>query len=168
MQLPDQPGFSIADDDRCRRREWIVERVGWACMLAAIGAAVVGWFGHGLRGEAVANSPDARFSVRYDPIERCRRPGSFVVELAAGASPPGRSSSPLDHRLHVSRSLAQAVRRIVPEPLRVEEDVDGVTYVLRASRHVELQIEFDDWGAREHRLRLGAGPALALRQRILP
>ena len=105
-----------------QRREWTVQRIGWAAMALVILAGLAGLFGSGPLGEATASSG----SLQVDYPRFARKRLSAQVELTVGAAGirDGRVALWLD-RAFLDRV---EVERVVPEPESVAADGGRVVY----------------------------------------
>lgn len=69
------------------RREWLIERIGWAAMLAFIIAAVLGFFGNGpVSTKTVGDASSA--TLTYERFLRFASPELIEINVAAGRPGP--------------------------------------------------------------------------------
>lgn len=100
----------LEEDLEFQRRQWRVERVGWAVMVVIIVAALAGVFGAGglvARATASAGSTE----VQYARFARYAAPTAIEVKVAAAAN--GR---PIRLRVSDRYLSAMNVRAITPPP----------------------------------------------------
>lgn len=80
--------LQLHEDLAHERREWKLQRVGWALMALALLAAVLGLFGHGPLSETASASADGALTVRHQRFERYQAPSEYDIgalpALAAG------------------------------------------------------------------------------------
>jgi protein-L-isoaspartate(D-aspartate) O-methyltransferase len=115
--------IDISEDMRHERREWIVQRVGWAAMAGFLAAAALGLFGSGPLARAVAGGPALR--VDYPVFTRREAPAELRVE-AVSAGP--------DLRIAVSRDFLtdNELESMTPEPDATLLEGDRLVHVFRA------------------------------------
>lgn len=106
------PDLQVDQDMAFQRREWAVQRVGWAVGLLILAGALAGLFGHGPLSRAEAGSEDGPLHVRYERIVRNQAPADLRVSFPLD---PGGETT-----LWLSGALVQRVelRSVVPEPAR--------------------------------------------------
>jgi hypothetical protein len=162
-------GFEIDEDMAFQRRQWVAERIGWACMALTLLAALAGLLGPGPLSRAVAGREGSAISVHYDRFPRHSAMGKIKVVLGPGAAKNGEA------RVWVSRDFfdANRVHEVIPEPDRVEASRDRYTYVFRVGDAAQratavFQLEPDGYGKCEGRVGLEGGPEVALRQFVYP
>jgi hypothetical protein len=163
-------GFEIDEDMAFQRKQWVAERIGWACMALVLLAALAGLLGPGPLSKAVAGNPGGPISVHYDRFPRHSAMGKIKVILGPGAAKKSEA------RVWVSRTLLDAhrIHEVVPEPERVEAGGDDrYTYVFHvddAAPETTLifQLEPESFGRCDGRIGLDGGPEVALRQFVYP
>ena len=100
------------EDIGFQRRQWRVERFGWAVMVVVIGAAIAGVFGGGgLIAHTTASDSARSTEVQYARFARYASPTTLDVNVAASAS--GR---PIRVRVSDRYLSAMKVRAITPPP----------------------------------------------------
>jgi hypothetical protein len=102
----------IEEDLPFQRKQWRVERIGWAVMILLILAALAGAFGGGgPLSSATSATPDSRVRVKHERFARVLAPMSVEITVA---QPAGARS--LQIRISESYMGAMSVRSIIPEP----------------------------------------------------
>lgn len=169
MTSSERPALSIEHDSRFQRREWLVQRVGWVVMTAAIGAALVGLLGEGPLSDRVAGEKGGPLWVEYQRFGRWQAPEEMRVHLGRHQATDGQV------RLWLSRDLIEKleVEQVTPPPDVVELHDDHVTYVFQAPGHGEgaeitFNIKPQHWGPRVGRIGLTGGPSLTLTELVYP
>jgi len=125
MSEPKRVGdLEISQDLAHERREWMIERVGWAAMALLLSAALVGLLGPGPLSGATAGDGGSTLWVEYNRFERYQAPAMLRVHLGPGAARDGKV------RLWLSRRYVENVelRHVDPEPDRVEVMHDRLIY----------------------------------------
>jgi len=161
-------GLDCAQDLPYQRREWFVERVGWALMLLLVLAALLGLLGSGPLSQAVASATDASMQVEYPRFDRYQSPTELRVHLQPT---PGMDTG----RLWLDREFIDRVQlaRIDPEPLATAVAPDRFVYsfgLLPADAPVTItfHLEPNRFGRMPVRLGLVDGPELAFTVFVLP
>jgi hypothetical protein len=108
----------VRENMRFQRRSWIVERVGWAVLLAVALLGLSGVFGTGPLSWAKVSS--GSLSVEYDRFQRVTRLARFTFGLRAQHGP--------DARLHLSSAFQRnfEISNVQPQPARSSAGPDGV------------------------------------------
>lgn len=110
-----------------QRREWRVERVGWALMAATLLASAVGLFGGGPVSRADARAEGV--GLRYERFLRRQSPDAYRFSIDGTHVRDGAVRVRFDDALLDALELD----RIEPEPDRVEAGPGRVDYVFAAS-----------------------------------
>jgi hypothetical protein len=120
--------IDISEDMRHERREWKVQRVGWAAMAGFLVAAGLGLFGSGPLARTSAGGADLR--VDYPLFARLEAPDEIRVEA--------RSTGP-ELRIAVSRDFLtdNELEAVTPEPVSVELEGDRLVHVFHAGPGVD-------------------------------
>lgn len=118
--------LQIDTDERFLRREWRIQRVGWAVMGLVVVMAATGLFANGPLSKARAGSADAGFEVSYERF--ARNTASTVLEFTVGQAVIQEGQV----HLWISQDYLQAVEvlSVQPEPSSVSADAEGVTFTL--------------------------------------
>lgn len=66
--------LDIAQDLEHQRREWVIERIGWAIMALILLAALAGLLGSGPLSNARIDHPGSHLSAEYNRFERYQSP----------------------------------------------------------------------------------------------
>lgn len=103
-------GLQIDEDLAHQRREWRIERVGWALMAALLLAGLLGLLGDGPLSRARAG--DAALTVDYDRLQRAAAPYEYRFEADPSLAREGQL------RLRFDDALLEDVelKSIIPEP----------------------------------------------------
>ena len=108
--------LDIEEDEGFQRREWLVQRIGWAILALIAAAALLGAFGQGVLADAEASSKEGTLHARYERLVRMHAPARIEFTLAPGlAGADGRA------RLWLDRRYAEEleITGIQPEPAEV-------------------------------------------------
>jgi hypothetical protein len=125
--LPRVGDLEIEHDMDFQRREWKIQRAGWAFMVLVIIAALLGLLGHGPLSRTSASDPDGVLTVEYERFVHYHKPLTLRFHIS------GTATNKDDLRLWVDRSYLDAldIHSITPEPERVEAGVDRHLFVFR-------------------------------------
>ena len=154
--------IDISEDMRHERREWVVQRVGWAAMAGFLVAAALGLFGSGPLARATA--AEAALRVEYSLFARLDAPDEIEVE-ASSSGPELRISIDRDFLTH------NELERITPEPDAIELDGERVVHVYRAyaGRHrVVFELRAHRLGTQRATIAADDGPPVHLQQFVYP
>ncbi len=161
--------LEVGQDLDFQRREWLVERVGWAAMALLILAGLLGLLGGGPLARATAGDRGGPVWLEYDRFERYRSPATLRLHLSARQWPEGRA------RVRLSREYLEGVQveRVVPEPESIEAGPDWFTYVLRVTDPtrppaVTFDVKPERLWRLEGRIGLADGPELRFGQLVYP
>lgn len=162
--------LGIEEDIESQRREWAIERIGWAGMALVVVLGLAGVFGGGPLSGAEVSTPDARLTLRYQRFTRHGAPSTLEVEF--------------DHARSEDDSLATVwfdrefldgvqVQGIIPEPVESEMDEDRVIFAFSrdesaARAAVVFDIVADRMGARAGMIGAGSGSGVRFRQFVYP
>jgi hypothetical protein len=162
------PKIELEQAPEFQRREWTVQRVGWALMLLVVGAGMAGAFGRGPLSSRSAGG--VGFRLEYERLLRHRTPSTLELRVEQGAAVPDGTL-----RVWISGEYLQTmeVERILPEPEGVQVVADGFVYSFRTGipdRGVTVFIDItpEGYGSEEGRIRLGDGPPLHFAQFVFP
>jgi hypothetical protein len=132
--------LELEEDVDFQRREWRVERVGWALVLAVVAAALLGVFGHGPVSWTTSTSDDGRLAVSYERFGRRGGSQTIVVVAAASAARDGSWVLEFDRRYVASIGVTD----IVPEPESSELAGDAIRYsFVQVDPGADLEVRFD-------------------------
>ena len=131
--------IDISEDMRHERREWIVQRIGWAAMAGFLVAAAAGLFGSGPMARASEGGDDLK--VDYAMFARREAPDELRVRA--------RSAGP-DLRVAISGAFLteNELESVTPEPDATLLEGDDLVHVFRAGPGIH-EIVFE---LRPHRL----------------
>ena len=159
--------LEVGQDLDFQRREWAVQRLGWAVVALILVAALLGLLGPGPLSRGTAEEGPLR--VGYQRFERKHAPTKLRIAAAPGAAPQGQLRLWLDRRY----LAGVEVQQIEPEPDRVEVAGDRVVFTFEVAEpdrpsEVVVPLEHDAWGVKTARVGLVDGPDLAFRQVVYP
>ena len=132
--------LEIGQDLEFQRREWTVERIGWAAMAVIILMALLGLFGTGPLNNTSIESQDGLLRVDYDRFARRKAPTlPLKVYIESSAAQDGEA------HLWLDRNYLEGfdIHRITPQPDSVIADQDRLTYVFELGEQGQLiQVTF--------------------------
>jgi hypothetical protein len=151
--------LDIDQDMTFQRRSWIVQRVGWSVIGAAIAAALLGLLGSGPLSRSTAVAPGA-FAVGYERFVRYEDPETLAIRLEPEAAADRLVRLAIDRR-YLDRSRLQSA---LPSPERVESADGRVIFVFRTAEPgrplpIVLTLKPQRFGPIEGWVRLESGPA---------
>lgn len=132
-----KPSVIIPQDLPFHRRQWLVQRIGWAVALAVLALGMLGLFGDGPLSHMTAGSPALR--LEYQRFIRRDDPARIHVEALPDAG--GHEVA-----LAVSGDYLRALRieSVLPQPERVETTGPDVVFVFRVTPSTApVRITFD-------------------------
>jgi hypothetical protein len=75
----------ISEDLEFQRKQWRVQRIGWACMTVLIAAAALGGAGEGPLSSRTAEAPGGDLALDYQRVVRREAPTTLELRVAPGA-----------------------------------------------------------------------------------
>lgn len=162
--------YPVAEDMAFQRLSWIIERTGWALMIALMIAALAGAFSMGFLSSAEASDPSGALTVKY---ERFHRNGASDV-MDVTAAPLSGSGIVLHLDAEFLRSFT--IDSVTPEPMEWRGDETGAALVFPApegrSVTMHLALRPEAVGSVQSRITLGrpaeGGPSVDLKMFIYP
>ena len=161
--------LDLPQDEPFQKREWKIQRVGWALWGLVLVAALAGLLGTGPLSHAEVSAPDGSVIVKYDRFLHYHQPS--VLEVLVPSR--GQDDSPL--RLKVSRTFLDRVQivRIEPEPDEQQVADDGIVYTFAKEGTPELSkllfhFEFEQFGSSNGLVELMNGGSADLQQFVYP
>jgi hypothetical protein len=157
--------LQIEDDMAFQRREWRLERAGWAALALFVGAAAAGAFGGGPLSRASAADASGHLVVRYERFIRASAPTELRLQVSPAAAHGGE--------LHLWAESAYfrdiEISSVVPEPARVEQRGPRLVYVFPLTHLVgpfEISLRVKPMAAGRHSGQFGvsADSAAVVRQ----
>ena len=153
-----------------QRKEWRVQRVGWAVMGLIVVLASLGLLGsNGPFAKAEREAADGSLEVSYLRLDRHHAPGELSVEVAPEFALEG------EIRLWIEQDFADRLEftSIVPEPERVEIQADQIVYVFAVGDQsgplpITYFYEHNGYWREGGRLGLVNGEAIELSQFVFP
>lgn len=162
-------GLQLEQDLDFQRREWRAERLGWALMLIAAVAALLGLLGPGPASWVTAGEKGGALWVEYHRFERFKAPTALTVHVGPGAIRDGKV------RVHISQSLMEPLdmATVTPQPDAVEAQGDQLIYTFAvAPSDAPTSLSFSGtthkFGWWEGEVGLVGGPAYAIGTMIYP
>lgn len=147
-----------------QRRNWWIQRIGWALFLLILVLAVLGLFGEGLLSAARHEGGSA--TIEFSRCARRGVPTRIVVELHAGSSP-----SPLV----LSRSFADRLRAdsVIPPAAHNTATRDGLILEFgrpanESDRWVRFEVVYHEAGLFDGWISIAGGTPLRIRQFVYP
>ncbi|HUS64691.1 MAG TPA: hypothetical protein VMZ28_09130 [Kofleriaceae bacterium] len=115
--------IDISEDMRHERREWVVQRVGWAAMAGFLAAAALGLFGSG----PLARAQEGGRSLRVDYPLFARREAPDEIRVEAESTGP-------ELRIGISRDFLSEneLEAVTPEPDATLLEAHRLVHVFRA------------------------------------
>lgn len=160
-------GLQLHQNMAHQRREWRVQRIGWALMALLLLAALLGLLGPGPLSRTTAAAGALR--VEYNRFEHMQAPSEMRIGLPADAVDGGTV------RLRLSRAFVENVQleRIDPQPRANAADGDGFVYEFdtRQSRvpvDVIVRYQYQAFGRMPVRVAIEGGPAMSFEQWVYP
>lgn len=134
--------LEVSHDFDYQRREWVVQRLGWAAMGLVVLGGLLGVFGEGPLSKATTFSPDGLVRVEYDRFLQYHNPCSLRVIVEGGVAEQGVV------RLWLGRDYVDRleIQQVAPEPTFMEAAPDGHVFVFRVTdpdRPVLLNFQFE-------------------------
>lgn len=113
--------LQLEQDPTFQRRDWLVQRVGWALMLVVVLAAAGGLLGRGPAARATIGDAGAPIRIEYMRIIRHATAERLTMRLA---NVTGERRIVLDSAI----VAALEIQRVVPAPIRMDGVAGGVAY----------------------------------------
>jgi hypothetical protein len=159
--------YPIEEDMPTQRATWRVERIAWVGFALVGVGALLGIFGDGVLARTVAEDPTGRLQVEYERIERQQSPSTLRIRASGLAS--GSEAA-----IRYGRDLAdfRSFEAVEPHPARAFSDGSGLVhvYAVPESGSLVIQVDYNPLrpGISTGTIAIGSGPALTLRQFVLP
>lgn len=126
----------IADELHFQKTSWIIQRIGWAVLVAVVLAALLGVFSHGYVSRAVASRPDAQLTVEYERFQRASLLTRLTVTLAPGAHDEARLRfGPVFQDLY-------EIEAVEPRPARSSASGKGLDLYFDAPEREDVHVVF--------------------------
>ena len=162
---PGHTGLELDQDMPLQKREWMIQRIAWTLLAALLTAIALELLGNGPLSLVREKTRDGSFEIEY---ERFMRNGSPETIRAVVLPASGAASITVDNRY--VRNIE--IRRVAPEPVRVESSGESMTFVFPASagKPVRFVIHFqpDKVGTATGWIAFDGGQRLPLRHVIYP
>ena len=163
---PSVPGLWRYEHTGHHRLGWMLERVGWALMVAVVLAAAVGLFGNGLFSTAAVASADGSLVAQYQRYWRARSPAALEVSWPAEA---GETTIWITGAYLDNFELSG----VSPEPAAVAIGAERSYYTFNvreatATAHVSFRLEAKHGGSFEGTIGRVGGGELTIEQFVFP
>jgi hypothetical protein len=162
-------GLQIHEDMAYQRREWRVQRIGWAVMGLLLLAALAGLLGPGPLSDAAAGRAGGPLRVEYSRFERMQSPGELRIHVAARLARTGTV------RLRLNRGFVEKIDlvRLYPEPVSTDVDGNGFTYEVGTSGAAApitavVQYKYRAFGRMPVQVAVEDGAAVSFEQWVYP
>jgi hypothetical protein len=148
-----------------QRREWLVQRIGWAFIAGLLVLALAGLFGNGPLSHARAASKEGG-SIEY---ERYVRSGSLTKLVMTPAAKAARGAS----KIEITAKYLQGFRveQVTPEPSAVLMHGDRFIYEFAATvpdASITFNLEPESLGRHTAEVAIDGGAPLTIRQYTYP
>ncbi len=158
--------LELREDEARQRRDWFVQRCGWACMALVVLATMFGLCGPGPLGNRSARSA-AGLRLEYDRFVRVEAPASLRITV-----PPSEKGSRRAELLIDEGWLRHVhLETIVPEPESIRAANNRLQYTMppaSGSLVVTLHFEPESWGQLEGTIGLSGDTPLLVSQFAYP
>ena len=168
-ERPHSGDLELEEDLDFERRSWIIERIGWAVMVAVAFAALAGLLGPGPLSDTTAGAQGGRLRLEYPRFGRSGAPSILRVHLG-----PNTNQQEVV-RVWLSRDYLEDIhiQGISPPPERVEAGPEQLTYVFLVSEPsrptaVTFSVKPGRFGRQRGCMGLANGPTLCFGQFIYP
>lgn len=161
-------GLQIDEDRTHQRREWRIERVGWALMAALLLAGLLGLLGDGPLSRARAG--DGALTVDYDRLQRAAAPYAYRFEADPSLARDGRL------RLRFDDALLEDVelQSVIPEPESVAAGPGYTEFAFEMDAgagppaHIAIVYQHRTFGHVAGRITTTGAPPLVVDQFVFP
>jgi hypothetical protein len=161
LEIEDLPSF--------QKKEWRIQRIGWAVWVLILLAGMLGLVGMGPLSSTSATASDDTLTLEYDRFVRYHQPTKLHVMLR----PNNQTGDPI--RLSISQPLLDRLQisRIEPEPQRRELSNDGVVYSFPTASAVEqarirFHVQYEAIGSSTGRIALLGRESVTFHQFVYP
>jgi hypothetical protein len=159
-----EPSLDLVEDDAFQRRDWKIQRAGWAVFALLILAAISGLFGRGPLSAAVRSN--SAVEVRYERFGRWRLIQSLEVRVLG-------SREPNEFVVWMSRPFREAfeIRSITPEPKQHRLGDDRIEFEFASTAEspiITFHLVPIERGLLDGAVGIDDQPDVAIRQFIYP
>ncbi len=157
------------EDLRFQRKQWLVERIGWAAMAVVLACALAGALGgSGPLSNVAVPAADSSIRAKYERFARLLGPTTLEISVA-------QSSSGQPVQLHVSENYlnAMSLQSITPQPYATT--LANQFYIFAFNRlpaaaetTIRLHLEPQAIGSIEGRVAVDNGAPLLIKHFIFP
>jgi hypothetical protein len=137
-EVPSPRSLDVEEDMAFQRRNWRVERIGWAGMTLVLVAAALGLFAEGPLSWTTARDAAGAFVVEYARIHRQTAPTTMKMRVAAQEVRADGVT------IEVDEAFADAFRitEIQPQPVQSTTTADGMRFRFEAVPNAPATIYF--------------------------
>lgn len=166
---PTHDGLQIEEDRAHSRREWLIERIGWAVMAILIAAGLLGLLGYGPLSQANAGEP-GKLTMTYDRLQRASAPSEYHFSVAPSLARDGV------FRLRLDDALLDEVQiqSIIPQPEHVRSGPGFTEFVFAMAAaegppaRIQFQLQQTTFGHVRGKVTADGVAPLVVDQFILP
>ncbi len=135
-EVPSPRSLDVEEDMAFQRRNWRVERIGWAGMTLVLVAAALGLFAEGPLSWTTARDAAGTFVVEYARIHRQTAPTTMKMKVAAQAVAAEGVT------IEIDEAFADAFRitEIQPQPVQSMTTADGMRFRFEAAPNAPATI----------------------------
>ncbi len=145
-----------------QRRNWMVERIGWAAMALILAAAALGVFAVGPLSWTTVKDPEEILSVEYERMQRQSAPATVKVKVA----PQGVTADGIVLDIDEEFASAFKITEIWPQPVQSTAIPGGMRLRFDAAPGAPATIHFhvspEEIGFIQPRLGLSGRDRIAL------
>lgn len=169
---PSQPPIQIEEDFGFQLREWRLKRIAWLVSAAVLIAGILGLFGPGALGPAMAADPSTGLVVEFHRFIRLHSAAEFRFSVQPTAMADGRFTIWLDRPF--IESISEIHFRPDPEQSAIADDRVEYRFHVAASgsihqpASVRMQFKPAAFGTLHGRAGLNAGEAVQFKQFVYP
>lgn len=127
----------VGENASFQRREWQVDRVGWALMALTMVAGLLGLWGSGMVSDATATG--GRLSVDYERFVRKLGESTLTARIPAGSAEQGLVRLAIDQQYLTGNE----VESVIPEPDSVTARNGRFVYEFAVADDQALTVRFD-------------------------
>ena len=161
--------IQIEEDPTYQRREWRIERIGWAMMAALLGAGLLGLFGYGPLSHTQAGTPGT-LTVAYDRLQRASAPSEYHFDAASTLARNGELRLRFDNALLEEMEMGS----ILPAPVQMRSGPGYTDFVFAmdtaegSSARFQFQFQPATFGHVRGRVTADGAEPLVIDQIIFP
>ncbi len=170
--MPDVPtvgDLQIERDLPYQRREWVIERIGWAGLLIIILAALVGLLGRGPISRTTQVNADQTVRLGYARFARYGERCPLRLEIVEDAAKRNEITVTINQEYLNGLKLV----RVSPSPIREEPSFDTQVFVFSSAGSsgpitITFDVEPEKLGLRSGEITVAGRPKLSFTQYVYP